>query len=237
VALSTGLAVTAMVKAFGVGFLARPRSPEAMAAREGSPTMVAGMVLAAVACTVLAVTPLLVGPALVRVLAGVPAGNSGGVRLDAIVHLPGVAGSIAPGWLAVAIGAASMLALGLTRWGASRRPAREVVPLWACGADALSARMQYTATSFAEPLQRVFDDVLRPDTDIAISHHAESQYLIDKVTFRAAIADTIEQRLYVPVERAVRTWAGWVRRAHPGSVHLYLAYGAVGLLVVLVLAR
>jgi hydrogenase-4 component B len=28
-----------------------------------------------------------------------------------------------------------------------------------------------------------------------------------------------------------------VRLAHPGSVHLYLAYGAVGLLVVLVIAR
>jgi hypothetical protein len=97
--------------------------------------------------------------------------------------------------------------------------------------------MQYTATSFAEPLQRVFDDVLRPDTDIEISHHVESQYLVDKVTFRAAFTDTIEQRLYRPVLRGVRTWAGWVRRAHSGSVHLYLAYGAFGLLLVLVLSR
>ena len=40
--------------------------------------------------------------------------------------------------------------------------------------------MQYTATSFAEPLQRVFDDVLRPDTDIEVTHVAESQYLADK---------------------------------------------------------
>jgi hypothetical protein len=39
------------------------------------------------------------------------------------------------------------------------------------------------------------------------------------------------------VVRAVTTWAKWVRRAHPGSVHLYLAYGALGLLIVLVIAR
>ena len=112
-----------------------------------------------------------------------------------------------------------------------------MVPLWAGGADRVSARMQYTATSFAEPLQRVFDDVLRPDTDIEITHHVESQYLIDKVTFRAALTDTIEQRVYLPVVAAVRAWAGVVRRAHSGSVHLYLAYGALGLLVVLVVAR
>jgi hydrogenase-4 component B len=238
VALSTGLAVTAMVKAFGVGFLARPRSPEAAAAREASASMLAGMALAALACTVLAVAPMLVAPALTRVLADIPAGHLGGtVRLDATLRLPGVAGSIAPGWLAVALAVSTAVAVGLTGWSARRRPAAARVPQWACGADELSARMQYTATSFAEPLQRVFDDVLRPDTDIEISHHAESQYLVDKVTFRATATDAIEQRLYVPVERAVHAWAGWVRRAHSGSVHLYLAYGALGLLIVLVLAR
>ncbi len=238
VALTTGLAVTAMVKAFGVGFLARPRSPEAIAAREASPSMLAGMAIAALACTVLAVAPLLVGPAFSRVLGELPAGNGGGtVRLAAVLRLPGVAGSIAPAWLAVAVVVASVVAVGLTGWGARRRPEPATVPLWACGADQLTARMQYTATSFAEPLQRVFDDVLRPDTDIEVSHHVESQYLIDKVTFRAALTDTIEQHLYAPIIGAVKTWAAWVRRAHSGSVHLYLEYGAFGLLVVLVVAR
>ena len=33
-----------------------------------------------------------------------------------------------------------------------------------------TARMEYTATSFAEPLQRVFDDVLRPEQDIDVTH-------------------------------------------------------------------
>ena len=76
------------------------------------------------------------------------------------------------------------------------------MPLWACGADDLTPRMQYTATSFAEPLQRVFDDVLRPDTDIEVTHAAESQYLADNVTYRTRIADAIEERLYTPVIRA-----------------------------------
>jgi hypothetical protein len=112
-----------------------------------------------------------------------------------------------------------------------------VAPLWACGADQLSSKMQYTATSFAEPLQRVFDNVLQPETDVEVTHYAESQYLIEKVTYRNELTDPVEQRLYTPMVRAVTIWAQWVRRAHPGSVHLYLAYGALGLLVVLLVAR
>ena len=97
--------------------------------------------------------------------------------------------------------------------------------------------MQYTATSFAEPLQRVFDDILRPDTDVEVTHFAESHYLVEKVTYRTLLTDPVEQRYYTPVVRAVTSWAGLVRRAHNGSVHLYLAYGALGLLVVLLVAR
>jgi hydrogenase-4 component B len=130
-----------------------------------------------------------------------------------------------------------LLALGLARWGARHRPAPAVVPLWACGADSLSSRMQYTATSFAEPLQRVFDNVLQPETDVEVTHFAESQYLVEKVTYRTLQADPLEEHLYTPVVAAVTAWAQWVRRAHPGSVHLYLAYGALGLLIVLVIAQ
>jgi hydrogenase-4 component B len=101
----------------------------------------------------------------------------------------------------------------------------------------LTARMQYTATSFAEPLQRVFDDVLRPDTDIEVTHHEQSRYLVKEVNVRSGQLDAVEQRLYDPLLRAVRTWAGFVRWAHPGSVNVYLAYGAIGLLVVLLVAR
>jgi len=47
----------------------------------------------------------------------------------------------------------------------------------------------------------------------------------------------VEQRFYTPAVRAVTIWAQLVRRAHTGSVHLYLAYGAFGLFIVLLVAR
>jgi len=239
VALTTGLGIAAMVKAFGVGFLARPRSAAASAAREAPATMMTGMAIAAAACAVFALAPVLLSPVLRQVLAAVPTvgGAAAGPVLGAYLRLPGLAGSMSPGLIAAALLIAVLIALGLARWGGRRRPASAVAPLWACGADSLSPRMQYTATSFAEPLQRVFDNVLQPDTDVEVTHFAESQYLVEKVTYRTLLADPVEQRLYLPVVRAVTTWAQWVRRAHPGSVHLYLAYGALGLLIVLVIAR
>ncbi len=239
VALTTGLGIAAMVKVFGVGFLARPRSKAAENAKESPTSMLLGMAVAATACVVFAVAPFLFGPTLGHVLAVLPTvgGDAAGPQLGTMLRLPGIEGSMAPGLIAVALIVATLLALALARWGAWHRPAAAVSPLWACGADSLSPRMQYTATSFAEPLQRVFDDVLRPDTDVEITHFAESQYIVQTITYRSRQADPVEERFYTPVIRAVTIWAQWVRRAHTGSVHLYLTYGAFGLLVVLLVAR
>lgn len=146
-------------------------------------------------------------------------------------------GSIAPGVIAAAVLAAALAVAVLARWRFRRRPAPARLPLWACGAADLTVRMQYTATSFAEPLQRVFGDVLRPDTDIEVTHTAESRYMAERITYRTAVADAIEQRLYTPVVGAVAAMAELLRRAHTGSVHRYLAYGALGVLIVLVVAR
>jgi formate hydrogenlyase subunit 3/multisubunit Na+/H+ antiporter MnhD subunit len=238
VALTTGLGVAAMVKAFGIGFLARPRSEPAADAKEAPGSMLAGMTVAAAACVLLAVVPVLVAPALRAVLDVLPAARAVQFTdFGAVVRLPGLAGSIAPGVIAAALLLAVLVAVGLTLLRSRHRPQSATLPLWACGADDLTARMQYTATSFAEPLQRVFDDVLRPDTDVEVSHVAESRYMADSVTYRSRIGDTVEERLYPPVLRAVAAAAAMLRRAHTGSVHLYLLYGALGVLAVLVIAR
>jgi formate hydrogenlyase subunit 3/multisubunit Na+/H+ antiporter MnhD subunit len=238
VALTTGLGVAAMVKAFGIGFLARPRSQSAADAREAPASMLVAMTIAAAGCVLLAVVPVWVAAAVRAVLDVIPAARAVQFTgFGVVVRLPGLAGSIAPGVIAAALLLAVLVAVGLTVLRSRRRPAPATLPLWACGADDLTARMQYTATSFAEPLQRVFDDVLRPDTDVDVTHVAESRYMAQAVTYRSRIGDVVEERLYPPVLRAVTAAAVLVRRAHTGSVHLYLLYGALGVLVVLVIAR
>lgn len=62
------------------------------------------MMIAAMACTLIAVAPFLVAPALSRVLATLPAAQAVGFTdFGAVVRLPGIPGSIAPGIIAAAL--------------------------------------------------------------------------------------------------------------------------------------
>jgi hydrogenase-4 component B len=238
VALTAGLAVATFVKAFGVGFLARPRSDAAAAARESPPTMVAGMALAAAACVGLAVAPMVVLPVLGRVaggLVGAPPPVTGAV----VVELAGVDGTLSPALLLLALLTAVVAVVALPRLVVARR-ARRAARLWDCGAGPPTARMEYTATSFAEPLQRVFENVLRPEQDVDVTHHRESRYLVEAVEYRRRVPDRIERRLYVPVLDAVGAWGVAGRRLASGSVHRYLGYGfwtVCALLAALVVLR
>lgn len=236
IALTAGLGVAAMVKAFGIGFLARPRSDAAAAAREAPTAMLAGMTLAALACLVLAVAPGTVGPLLHRVLDILPISGAA-PQLGTYLRIPGLDASMSPGLLAAVLAAAVVVVLIGSRWRARQRPSTATVPLWACGADDLSPRMQYTATSFAQPLQQVFDDVLHTDAAVEVTRQAPSSYYVDRIAYRARVADVVEDRWYAPLLRGVAAAAQLVRRAHTGSVHLYLAYGAVGVLIAMLVAR
>ncbi len=242
VALTAGLAVATYVKAFGVGFLARPRSESVEHARESPPSMLIAMGLAAAACFALALAPAWLGGPLTSVVnlaTGQPAGAdimAGGVTLK----LAGIASTVSPlGVTGALIVALALTAAGtqLVRAGVRRRRA---AALWDCGAGAPTARMQYTATSFAEPLQRVFDDVLAPQIDVNVTPREESRYLVAKVAYLRRVPDRIEHRLYHPLLGAGRRLGRLGGVIGNGSVHRYLGYGFVGvisLLVVLAVTR
>ncbi|TDC97176.1 proton-conducting transporter membrane subunit [Actinomadura sp. 7K507] len=242
VALSAGLAIAVFVKAFGVGFLARPRGAAAERARESPPAMIAGMVLAALGCLAAALAPGPVAGGLSRA-AGVAAAVAGPaadpVTGPVVLRPAGMPSTMSPLLITVALLVAVVVLIGVLRAvtaGRARRRAR----LWDCGAGPASARMEYTATSFAEPLVRVFDDVLAPETDLDVTPVEESAYLVDGVRYRTRVGDRVEHRLYRPVLLAV-AWIG--RTARPlanGSVHRYVGYGFyafVGMLVLLAVTR
>ncbi|TVT34732.1 hydrogenase 4 subunit B [Amycolatopsis rhizosphaerae] len=235
IALTAGLAVATFVKAFGVGFLARPRGEGAVRAHESPPTMLIGMGLAAAVAVVLALVPSLVLPAVGRA-AGLGDPAAAGL---VTVRLTAVAGSLSPLLLTAGLlGATVALVAALRAVGARR--ARQPARLWDCGAGPLTARMEYTATSFAEPLQRVFDDVVRPETDVDVSHYEESAYLVSAVAYRRKVPDRIERRFYRPVLDGVARWGQAGRWLANGSVHRYLGYGfytVVAVLIVLAVTR
>ncbi|MBC6445900.1 proton-conducting transporter transmembrane domain-containing protein [Actinokineospora xionganensis] len=239
VALTAGLAVATFVKAFGVGFLAKPRGEAAARAHESPPTMLAGMGLAGLACAVLALAPTLVLPAVGAASGVALGGEASAVTGTVTIRLAGVAGSLSPLMITLGLLVAAVVSLGVLRAVAARR-ARRTARLWDCGGGPLSARMEYTATSFAEPLQRVFDDVLAPEQDVDVDHFEESRYLVRAVAYRRAVPDRVERRLYQPVLAAVAAWGRAGTRLATGSVHRYLGYGfytLCGLLILLAVTR
>jgi len=91
--------------------------------------------------------------------------------------------------------------------------------------------MEYTATSFAEPLQRVFDNILRPEQDVSVTPVAESRYLVERVGYEQRVDDVVETRFYQPLLAMGAAWGEWGRRLAPGSVHRYVGYVFGALLI------
>jgi hydrogenase-4 component B len=233
VALSAGLAVATFVKALGTGFLAKARSLAAERAHEAPGAMRAGMWLAAAACAGLALLPGAAGPALTRAVSAAQIGGGAPVADGVAGQLAALGSSLSPLLVVgVTLGAMLLLRAGLVAAGRARR--RAAVPLWDCGAPPLTARMEYTATSFAEPLQRVFDDVLAPESDVDVTPHAESAYLVERVAYSRAVPDRVEHRLYNPVLHTTRRAGQAARALADGSVHRYLGYGFAAVMLVLV---
>ncbi|MHB8330300.1 MAG: proton-conducting transporter transmembrane domain-containing protein, partial [Acidimicrobiales bacterium] len=233
-ALTAGLTVVAFVKAVGIGLLGRPRTKSAEVAAEVPATMRLAVGALVAVCVVLGVFPMLVLPAIERAAkAAQPSVGLTPLAHGVNVQLAGFRGLFAPAELALALMVAVAGVVTIRRVLALH-PAPRVLQAWGSGREIQTARMQYTAMSFAEPVQRVFDDVLRPVQDLDVSHSAESRYFVESAIFHTAVDDAIERGLYWPVIRAVRRWGQAARRLQPGSVHRYLGYGFGSLIVVLI---
>jgi NADH:ubiquinone oxidoreductase subunit 5 (subunit L)/multisubunit Na+/H+ antiporter MnhA subunit len=230
VALTAGLALMTFVKAYGIAFLARPRGPEAGVAHEGPASMRVALVVSAVVVVGLGLLPGVMARAVVRAV------GLGGIDVFGVngLGLPGVGAALDPVALTGLTLLVAVSVLVVTWRMARRRPPRPVELAWGGGGIRVSPRMQYTATSYAEPLSRVFDDALRPERDLEITHAGESRYLVERVQFRQQLEDVVEVRAYVPGVRLVDRIGLAARRLQNGSIHRYLGYSFVALIAVLI---
>jgi NADH:ubiquinone oxidoreductase subunit 5 (subunit L)/multisubunit Na+/H+ antiporter MnhA subunit len=229
VALTAGLALLTFVKAYGIAFLARPRSSGATDAREATPSMSAAMLVPAFAVVGLGLVP---GPLADVTGHAVGVADPGsGVAID----LPGIVGGVLDPVAVTLLAAVLAVPVGVVTLAAARRRRRQRVDLaWGCGGVRLSPRMQYTATSYAEPLARVFDDAIRPERDVVVTHSSESRYLVERVQFRQQFDEVVEARLYRPLLRVGDRVGVAARRLQNGSIHRYLGYSFIALVAVLV---
>jgi hydrogenase-4 component B len=234
-ALTGGLAMACFVKAFGITFLALPRSDSAAHAVEASRTARVAMVMLAAACVGLGLGPTVIVPALGTVGTSIlekaaPATVSDWLTL----RVAGGYASLSTLVIALALAGALVIPLVVLSLLCASRRTRSY-ETWGCGRMVQTARMEYTATAFANPFKRVFDFFYRPTTRLDIEFHPESRFFVERIEYENPTRSIFHDWLYRPALDVLRTSARAAGALQSGSPNLYLAYILAALLLMLVL--
>lgn len=252
IALTFGLAVTTFIRMFGGVFLGAPRTPEAEAAVESPPAMVAGMNLLAAASVVLGLLPPLgLGAAaaasealtgrqgvLDAVLPPIfkdPARYTVPVKLGAtflsqvlpvngLVIVPGDPefSSIAPTYIFLTL-AFVIGFLALALRVLGAGAGRQAKKVWVGGIPAYRVSMQYTPTGFTNPLRFIFGTVYRSTREIEGDYH-QAPFFARSVRYTHRFIEPVETYVYFPLASGARALSERLSFLQGGNVSVYLVY-------------
>jgi hydrogenase-4 component B len=218
------LALAGFVKASAVVFFGAPRTRAAEHAHECGGWMRAPMLALAGACAGIALAPLAVWPFLRQALA---------------VWNPAWSGSEPPAPFSalghVQMALAAMLALAvIALWRHTVANGVRRALTWDCGYAAPTARMQYTAGSFAALAGGWFAWVLRPERRVRRPRRPFPR----RADYVERIPETVLERVIGPAADAVMAASAWVRQRQQGRLPDYILYlvaglAAMGVLVVI----
>ena len=220
-ALAAALAAACFVKAFGITFLGRPRSPAAETAHEVDRYSLSAMFILAVLCLLAGILPGLVidalSPVTVEILGG---------RMPVQADVPWL--SIAPitesrgsynGLLVmVFVTLSASLAVYFIHRFASHALRRG--PAWGCGFSDPTPEAQYSGASFAQPIRRVFGTLVFRARD-----HVEmpAPGNISPARLRIELHDLIWEGFYQPLAGAVGLAADRLNRLQFLTIRRYLS--------------
>jgi hydrogenase-4 component B len=230
-ALSAALAAACFVKAFGVTFLGRPRTPVAERARETDRFSLAAMGFLAALCLVAGIVPGIFMDALapaVASLVGQRLPTQTGVEWLSIVPIAESRSSYNGLLVFLFMIISGTLAASAIHRLASDRLRR--APPWDCGYPDPSPATQYTADSFAQPIRRVFGTVVfraREQTEMPPPGDTAPARLT--VTVRDLIWDT----LYAPLATGVGIAADRLNHLQFLTIRQFLSLVFAALIILL----
>jgi formate hydrogenlyase subunit 3/multisubunit Na+/H+ antiporter MnhD subunit len=223
-ALIGGLAVVGFTKAFGIVFLGQARNAAALEANESSRCMRWSLIFMAFLCAAMGLgAPAVVAwiwPAAAQVIpAFVPTGTPDFlIGLSARISLAAL----------VLIGLTTMIVLVRARL-MSQRPVHQSIT-WDCGYAAPSARMQYTSSSFIQPVLTMFRLVLRTQRTFS----APKGYFPSTAELDTRTPDIFAIGVWAAVVQTLARVAMRFRHLIIGRTHLYILYIVVTLLLLLI---
>jgi hydrogenase-4 component B len=200
-ALSAALAAACFVKAFGVTFLGRPRTPAAERSMETDQFSLAAMYFLAALCLVAGILPGLFIDALAPVADALVGGRMPvqiGAQWLSIVPIAASRSSYDGLLVFLFMIMSGTLAAAAIHRFASDRLRR--APAWDCGYPDASPATQYTASSFAQPIRRVFGTaVFQARETVEMPPPGDMR----PARFVVDLRDLIWDELYAPIAAAV----------------------------------
>ena len=235
VALTGALVATCFVKAFGISFLALPRSDHAKKAKEVPVIMLVSMGLLASLCVFLGIFP-------VKVMMVI---NSVNTHLLNTNILPAITSydwlhtkSVQTNFTDLSPTSATVLGLILftVTFGVltSIKPrfVKKIYETWTCGRSP-EPRLEYTATAFTRPFKTIFSNLYRPQREVR-TEYSVPNFFVKSITYVDEVTPIFEKYFYSPVSRAVLSISNRVRWVHTGSIHIYLTYIFITLIILII---
>jgi hydrogenase-4 component B len=246
-ALGAALAAACFVKAFGIAFLALPRSAQTEHAREVSGSMKWSMGALASLCLALGLLPVFVlklfDNLIAKLFEGALASNlvfSQQLEINWFILTAPVSSSFKNSVLVSPLGLGLILilvifvALAIAYFSSNLRT--RVAPTWAGGLPRLTARTEYTATGFSKPIRLIFQSIYQPRKEIEIETDL-STYVPKRIRYELQSTSPFETYLYQPISELILKISNIARRIQTGSVNTYLAYIFVVLIILLLWVR
>jgi formate hydrogenlyase subunit 3/multisubunit Na+/H+ antiporter MnhD subunit len=221
-ALIGGLAVACFTKAFGIVFLGEPRSEHPKHARESGKGMLYPMALLAIACLAIGLLGFRIIPFFDSALAVLltPMGKSPAIAAAIHAETMQAAASLrlfSFGALAILVFIA-IIAFIRIKLLSGRTIGK--AGTWDCGYAQPTARMQYTASSFAQPIVDFFN----------VFHHGRKRfkppqgYFPASASFETRTLDTSQEKMYKPLFEIVGRTLSKLTVMQHGRIQLYVLY-------------
>lgn len=236
-AFTGGLAAACFVKAFGITFLAKPRSKESEQAKESPFFMTISMGFLAILCFVLGIFATSIIPHLMSIAQtlGTMQRFSPVTRVASFPLLQVSQGITHFNLSLVFIALLSVLVVVVFLvYLKTKNQKVKMVDTWDCGAPPLTTRAEITATAFARSLMVMFGGIMQPSKQSIIENPEEVKYFPRSKTVRLEVPNLYEQRLYRPLPILLRYVSSKVAFLHNGNVNQYLLYIFITLLGLLI---
>ena len=237
-ALTSALAAALFVKAFGVTFLGHRRGNHHGHVREADWFMRTGMLLTAVTCFGLGVFPAFLinwlDPITEYLVGGTISASAAGFGWMWLTPISHERASYSAPIVFVGISAIVGVAYLLlhVRSGAIRR-----APLWDCGFEKITNRMQYTATSFSMPLRRIFGFLFSIKEHVRRLPATAHRAFPERLQYHLRVRDRFWVLLYQPISDASFWLSRRIGRMQHGHIQIYLIYSFVTIIVLLIFSK